>query len=48
MYKVQFEDGTCQDVYANRLHVESCFASLPPDVIAPRMQDDTKRPPQGE
>jgi len=34
MYKVQFDDGTCQDVYASRLHVESHFASLPPDAIA--------------
>jgi len=48
MYKVQFDDGSCQDVYANRLHVESRFASLPPDVIPPRMQDDPDRPPQGE
>jgi hypothetical protein len=48
MYKVQFDDGSCRDVYANRLHVESRFASLPPDVIPPRMQDDPDRPPQGE
>jgi hypothetical protein len=47
MYKVQFDDGTCQDVYANRLCIESRFASLPPDIIAPRMQDDPQRPPQG-
>jgi len=48
MYQVQFDDGTCQDVYANRLRVESRFSSLPPDVIPPRMQDDPQRPPQGE
>ncbi len=48
MYRVQFDDGTFQDVYVNRLHVESRFASLPPDVIPPRIQDDPDRPPQGD
>jgi hypothetical protein len=48
MYKVQFDDGTSQDVYANRLRVESRFSSLPPDVIPPRIQDDPDRPPQGD
>jgi hypothetical protein len=48
MYEVQFDDGTCQEAYANRLCVESHFASLPPDVIAPRMQDDPQRPHQGD
>jgi hypothetical protein len=48
MYKVQFDDGTCQDVYAKRLCIESCFASILPDIIVPRMQDDPQRPPQGE
>jgi hypothetical protein len=48
MYQVQFDDGTCQDVYANRLRVESRYSSLPLDVIPPRMQDDPQRSPQGE
>jgi hypothetical protein len=48
MYRVQFDDGTFQDVYANRLHVKSHFASLPPDIIPHRLQDDPDRPPQGD
>jgi hypothetical protein len=47
-FDMAFDDGICQDVYASRLHVESCFASLPPDVIAPLLQDDSQRTPQGD
>ena len=46
MYRVQFDDGTSQGVFANKLRVESRFASLPPDVIPPRIEDDPDRPPQ--
>ncbi len=48
MYRVQFDDGTSQDVFANRLCVESNFASLPRDVLPPHIQDDPDRPPQGD
>ena len=48
MNKVQFDDGSCQDVYKNRLCVKSHFASLLSDAIPPLIQDDPDRPPQGD
>ena len=47
-YKVLWDDGTTREHFSNSLKKERSFASLPPDVRPPRLQDNPDLPPQGQ
>jgi hypothetical protein len=47
-YKVLWDDGNTREHFSNSLKKERSFASLPPDVRPPRLQDNPDLPPQGQ
>ena len=47
-YKVLWDDGNTREHFSNSLKTERSFASLPPDVRPPRLQDNPDLPPQGQ